>query len=511
MSRELPATPNLEHFKKQAKQLLCHFQEGKAEAVARFGSFASHSTPDNAKLADAQYVIARDYGFASWPKLKDYVDSLTFTPAEQLLAAIRASKGDRVTRVLEQHPELKSQLSEPLASFGNLTFLLVAVMYDHRKTIDVLLRAGADIRQRAESWAGGIGVLDECAPATAPFLIERGAIVDAHSAARLGMMERLKTLVDADRTLVNARGRDGQTPLHFASSIEIAEFLLQQGADIDARDLLHESTPGQHMVRVIQARYYPRDRQDIARYLVSRGCQTDIFLAAALGNLDVVRRHIETDPDCVRMRVSDQYFPKQDPRSAGTYYIPALGPDRTPHQVARDFGHEEVFQFLMQHSPEEVKLSQACQLGDEHLFQAMLARRPDMAENLSPEERRQVADAAQNNNTNAVRLMLAAGWPVDARGEYNMTPLQWASWHGNAEMVREILGYHPQLELDCDHRITALGCALHGSMNGWHRDTGDYVSTVEALVNAGAKAPKVTDNLEASEAVRDFLREFVPQ
>jgi ankyrin repeat protein len=141
----------------------------------------------------------------------------------------------------------------------------------------------------------------------------------------------------------------------------------------------------------------------------------------------------------------------------------------------------------------------------------MLARRPDMAENLSPEERRQVADAAQNNNTSAVRLMLATGWPVDARGEYNMTPLQWASWHGNAEMVKEILRYHPQLELDCDHRITALGSALHGSMNGWHRDTGDYVSTVEALVNAGAKAPKVTDNLEASEAVRDFLREFVPQ
>jgi len=162
------------------------------------------------------------------------------------------------------------------------------------------------------------------------------------------------------------------------------------------------------MVRVIQARYYPRDRQDIARYLVSRGCQTDIFLAAALGNLDLVRRHIETDPDCVRMRVSDQYFPKHDPRSTGTYYIPALGADRTPHQVARDFGHEEVFRFLMQHSPEEVKLSQACPLGDEHLFQAMLARRPNMAENLSAEERRQVADAAQNNNTSAVSGIPAA-------------------------------------------------------------------------------------------------------
>jgi ankyrin repeat protein len=161
----------------------------------------------------------------------------------------------------------------------------------------------------------------------------------------------------------------------------------------------------------------------------------------------------------------------------------------------------------MQYSPEDVKLSQACQLGDENLFRAMLASRPNMVATLSEEERRQIADAAQSNNTDAVRLMLVAGWPVDARGEYEMTPLQWASWHGNAEIVREVLGCHPQLELSCEHGITALGCALHGSMNGWHRDTGDYVATVEALLNAGAKAPEVTDHLEASEPVRDLLNQ----
>jgi len=72
--------------------------------------------------------------------------------------------------------------------------------------------------------------------------------------------------------------------------------------------------------------------------------------------------------------------------------------------------------------------------------------------------------------------------------------------------VREILGYHPRLELDCEHHITALGSALHGSMNGWHRDTGNYVATVEVLLHAGAKAPKVTEDLEASDAVRDVLR-----
>ena len=386
--------------------------------------------------------------------------------------------------------------------------MFAAVQRSDRKTIEVLLAAGADLQTRGKSWAGGMGVLDECAPDMAQLLIERGAAVDVHSAARLGMFEKLQELVDSEPALANARGEGGQIPLHFASSIEIARFLLDRGADIDTRDLRHESTPAQHMIRVVQARHYPRDRQGIARYLVSRGCQTDILLAAALGDLDLVRRHVEADPECLRVQVSEKYFPKRDTRSMGTYYIPALGRDRTPHQVARDFGREDVFRFLMECSPQDVKLSQACQLGDENLFRAMLAARPDMTKTLSDQERRQVADAAQNNNTDAVRLMLAAGWPVDARGTYEMTPLQWASWHGNAEMVREILKYHPQLELSCDHRITALGSALHGSMNGWHRDTGDYVATVTALLTAGAKAPKVTDDLEASESVRELLIEY---
>jgi ankyrin repeat protein len=294
--------------------------------------------------------------------------------------------------------------------------------------------------------------------------------------------------------------------LHFASTVEVARYLLDRGADIDARDLEHESAPAQHMLRVAQARHYPRDRQDVARYLVARGCRMDILMAAALGDLERVRRHFAADPESIRTRVSEEYFPKRDERSSGTIYLPLFGRDRTPHLIARDFGHEEVFRFLMEHSPEDLKLEQACQLGDEDLFRSMLASEPNLVKTLSEAGQRRVTDAAQNNNTNAVRLMLAAGWPVDARGEYDMTPLQWASWHGNAEMVREILRYQPQLERSCEHKITALGCALHGSMNGWHRDTGDYEATVEALLSAGARAPRVTDDLEASEEVRERLR-----
>ncbi len=78
---------------------------------------------------------------------------------------------------------------------------------------------------------------------------------------------------------MHARGGDGQTPLHFARTVEIAAFLLDHGADIDALDIDHESTPAQWMLG---------DRLEVARYLVQQGCTTDILLAAAAGDVDCV-------------------------------------------------------------------------------------------------------------------------------------------------------------------------------------------------------------------------------
>jgi hypothetical protein len=60
MARDLPARPNLEHLKNQAKDRLGDLQR---------------SDP-RAQLADAQLALARDYGFASWPKLKAHVEWL---------------------------------------------------------------------------------------------------------------------------------------------------------------------------------------------------------------------------------------------------------------------------------------------------------------------------------------------------------------------------------------------------------------------------------------------------
>jgi hypothetical protein len=278
------------------------------------------------------------------------------------------------------------------------------------------------------------------------------------------------------------------------------------GADIDARDVDHESTPAQYMLRVDQKRHYPNDRQDVARYLVSRGCRTDILMAAALGDVDLVRRHLDSDPNCIRMSVSEEWFPKQDPRAGGTIYIWTLGMHRTAHSVARDFGHEDVFALLMARTPEELKLALACELGDERVFHEFLAKHPDAAKTLSEADQQKLPNAAQNNNTQAVRLMLEAGWPVDTPGEMGATALHWAGFHGNAEMAREILRFHPALELKSrEYAGTALGWALYGSGNGWHRETGDYVGTVRALLEAGSILSPDAEAMEPSDAVLEML------
>ena len=309
------------------------------------------------------------------------------------------------------------------------------------------------------------------------------------------MLDRLQELIAADPELVHARGGDGQTPLHFASTIEIAAYLLDHGADIDARNVDHESTPAQYMID---------DRQEIARFLIQRGCKTDILMAAALGDIELVRRHLDADPACIRIRVSEEFFPMINPKAGGTIYNWKLGSYLLPHRVARKFGHDDVYRLLMDTSPAEVKLLEACWLGDEATLETLGATPADLAGKLFPGDQRQVADAARNNETAVVRSMLKAGLPVDARGQHRATPLHWAAFHGNREMVKEILPFGPPLEAtDDDFNGTPLGWALHGSEHGWCARTGDYPATVEALLQAGARLP---DEVSGSAPVRAVLR-----
>ena len=430
-------------------------------------------------MSDAQLVIAREHGFESWPKLKAAVDEILLTqgnPLELLKRAFHDDNAGLVRKVLARHPEIKTRINQPVAEAFDappITFV------KSREMLDVLLEAGADINAKSRWWAGGFGLLHSASLDLARYAVERGAVVDAHAAARLGDLERLREIVARQPDVVHARGGDGQTPLHFACSVEIASFLLDHGADIDARDVDHESTAAQYMVK---------NRQEIARYLIQRGCKTDVLMAAAVGELDLVKQHVATDPESIRIRVSEEYFAMGGGKSGGTIYQWELGWHVSPHQVAKQFGHSEVFHWLMNHSPAEVQLVNAAWLGDARLVRALLAERPNLAGTLSSTERKQLAHAARNNNTTAAVLMLEAGWPIDSRSQHNATALHWAAWHGNTRLVEALLEKNAPLEdAQNDFNGTPMRWAVHGSEHGWFRETGDYDGTIAALRAAGAK------------------------
>ena len=142
--RELPARPNLEHLKKQARKLLREFLQDDPAAVDRFREAAVAAPAGSApRLADALHVIALEYGFDSWPKLKARVETLAEDPAEALKAAIRADDAALVREVIARHPVLKTKIDEPLPDFNfDSPALIGAVNKGNRAMIDALLEAG---------------------------------------------------------------------------------------------------------------------------------------------------------------------------------------------------------------------------------------------------------------------------------------------------------------------------------------------------------------------------------
>ena len=407
------------------------------------------------------------------------------------MAAFHADDAAALRATLASQPQLRAVINAPIGPFD----APVIIYTKSREMLDVLLEAGAEIDGRSTWWAGGFGLLDMAAPELAQYAIERGATLTVHAAARLGLVDELGRFIAADSTCVHARGGDGQTPLHFASTVEAADVLIAAGADLDAKDVDHESTPAQYMVG---------QRQPVARHLVAGGCRTDLLMVAALGDLARTRAHLDADPARVGMRVDNDWFPKANPKAGGTIYNWTLDFYASAHEVAKRFGHTDVLDLIFERTPPAARVVEACWIEDEAKAREGLAAAPGFAGALSDGQRQLLAHAARNNRTTAVRLFLECGLPVDTVGQHQGTPLHWGAFHGNAGMVREILRFNPPLEAtDRDFKATPLGWAMHGSEHGWYVSTGEHAQVVELLLNAGARRP---ETISGSLAVREVLQ-----
>src|SRR5438270_295537 len=132
MSKQFPKQPSLEHLKNEAKAFLRR---------------AKQSDP-KAKLADGQLAVAREYGFASWARLKRAVEGYASQRAA-LFAAIRAGDRERAEQVLLENPAVVDSYNPE--EFGAVPIGIAANRND-RPMIHLLLQHGADIDRRSDWW-----------------------------------------------------------------------------------------------------------------------------------------------------------------------------------------------------------------------------------------------------------------------------------------------------------------------------------------------------------------------
>src|SRR5216684_522011 len=246
--RELPARPNLEQYKKQAKDLLKRFRAGDLDARHRIQQHHPQDckAPDRAAgattlaLADAQLVIAREHGFQSWPKFTDRIQTLRVTtPVDAIWRsaerAIIAGDAPALEKLLRDHQALFRDEQPP-------AYVPRGPRPDYS---DLDARTIIAREHDVASWREFETLLFERRRPDSPVALFE-ATVDAIVA---GDLNAVATLTREHPNLVRARStrRHHSTLLHYIgangvegfrqktpkSAVDIAALLLDAGADVD--------------------------------------------------------------------------------------------------------------------------------------------------------------------------------------------------------------------------------------------------------------------------------------
>lgn len=493
-NRSLPPNPSFEQQKKLAKELLKAFRAGDAGARERL----RRHLPDKKRitLADAQFVLAREYGFESWAKLKAHLRTVGAGVVEKSVReafrrAFDARDAAAVRELLRRHPAARAAIDAPLFPFDSPALVHVAGQGD-LALVDVLLEAGADPNRRSDWWAGGFHALHSATGAVADRLIEAGAVPDACAAANLDRPELLRRILDAEPSRVHERGGDGQTPLHFARSRGVVDLLLERGADPEARDVDHRSTPAQWMLE----RRRGAGRYDLAAYLVERGASADIFLAAALGLTTRLRTLLVSDPSLLERRTGQGEYGERPPGSFHIYTW-TIGQHLSPLQVAAQFERDDALEALRAFASPKDRFLAACVGGDAAEARRLLRERPGLIGESTADELRALPDAGWAGNAAAVGLMLELGFDPATPGQDGGTVLHCAAWQGAVACVEAALRHPGARALierrDAVHGSTPLGWCCHGACYGRNPE-GDYPAVARLLLHAGARpGPNLDD------------------
>lgn len=153
MNKLLPERPNLGHLKDQARDLIQAQKSGRPEAANRIRrQLPRLSQATDAEilatpipLHEALWIVAREYGFASWPKLKAALE-VGAASVDQMRQAINEDNADLVRELLKRDSNILHRYSiRTDYYYGNQRPLAYASQLGRTEIVKLLLEAGADI------------------------------------------------------------------------------------------------------------------------------------------------------------------------------------------------------------------------------------------------------------------------------------------------------------------------------------------------------------------------------
>jgi ankyrin repeat protein len=254
-TRTLAEQPDLDQLKRQAKELLKAFAAGEPRAIEEVHAHYHDAHAGAFALHHAQLVLARAYGFESWPRLKAFVDGATVA---RLADAVRAGDLDAVRRILDARPEL---VNYDRAENDEHKALHVAVLHQRPAMVRLLMQRGADARRGIwphRDATGALTIAEERGYDEIAAIIRGEERQRNRPAAMLGdrtLSQLVAAFEAADEDAIVAivadrpefarmTGTDGYTPLHWAAArglSRVVEWLLAHGADPAARTTLDET------------------------------------------------------------------------------------------------------------------------------------------------------------------------------------------------------------------------------------------------------------------------------
>jgi ankyrin repeat protein len=306
-TRAMRDNPDIDQLKRQARELLEAYRAQSPDTIIEVAAHHRTATPETFALHDAQFVLARSYGFESWPKLKAAVDGVTTT---RLHEAVQKRDLGAVRALLARRPEIVDLLREGPSGF-EIRAIHIAVMARDVEMTRLLLEAGADTRDGI--WPNR--------DATGPRTIaeERGydevvALMTAHEEKRgarvvnalddgvrrlretmmTGGEEAVIAVFESEPALADMCPPDGVTMLHRAAQyglLRVARWLLDHGADVNKPSQpdfwrWKGRTPLEFAVWEFAADSDRSAREAMAALLIERGAELTPLAAAALGRWD---------------------------------------------------------------------------------------------------------------------------------------------------------------------------------------------------------------------------------